>query len=172
MITWIPGHSEINGNERADTEAKKAALDSKTSRPFKYKPLKSARLQYIKKSIKEQWSKAWNEHIQTSKALRHLTKQKGVRTGPKLYNSLPNRNTVATVIQLRTGHCKLNKYLHSIDARYSPHCECGYGKETVEHYLLECNKYKDQRKQIRLELRKGRITVGKLLGDPQAIKHT
>ena len=42
----------------------------------------------------------------------------------------------------------------------------------MEHYLLECNKYKDQRKQMRLELRKGRMTVGGLLGDPQAIKHT
>lgn len=26
-IVWIPGHAEIEGNERADTEAKKAALD-------------------------------------------------------------------------------------------------------------------------------------------------
>lgn len=53
-MTWILDHSKINGNERADIEAKKAALDPKTSRLFKYKPLKSARLQYIKKSIKKQ----------------------------------------------------------------------------------------------------------------------
>jgi len=84
----------------------------------------------------------------------------------KLYNSLPNRNTVATVIQLRTGHCRLNKYLHSIGIRYSPYCEGGYEKETMEHYLLEYNKYKDQGKQMRLELRKGRMTIGRLLEDP------
>ena len=112
------------------------------------------------------------EYTQTSKTPRRLTKQRGLRVGPKLYNSLPNRNTVATVIQLRTGHCRLNKYLRSIGARHSPYCECGYGKETVEHYLLEWNKYKDQRKQMRLELKKRRMTVGRLLGDPQTMKYT
>jgi hypothetical protein len=111
-------------------------------------------------------------HTWISKALKHLTKQKGVRMGPKLYNSLSNRNTIATIIQLRTGHRRLSKYLYSIGARYSPYCECGYGKETMEHYLLERNKYKNQRKQMRLELKKGRMTVGRLLGNPQAIKHT
>lgn len=73
---------------------------------------------------------------------------KRIQSGIKTVYSLPNRYTAARVIQLRTGHCRLNKYLHSIDARHRPYCEYGYGKETVEHYLLECNKYKDQRKQL------------------------
>jgi ribonuclease HI len=171
-ITWIPGHTEIQGNERADAEAKKAAMNPKMSLPFKYKPLKSARLQYIKKSVKEQWLKQWNQHTQTSKTLRRLAKQKEFKVGPKLYNSLPNRSTVATIIQLRTGHCRLNKYLHSTGAKNSPYCECGYGKETVEHYLLECIKYREQMKRMRLEIKKGRLTVGRLLGDPKMIKHT
>ena len=42
----------------------------------------------------------------------------------------------------------------------------------MEHYLLECNKYRDQRKRMRLELKKGKMTVARLLGDPKAIKHT
>ena len=61
-ITWIPGHAEIQGNERADAEAKKAAMNPGISQPFKHKPLKSARIQYIKNSVKEQWSKQWNQH--------------------------------------------------------------------------------------------------------------
>ena len=171
-ITWIPGHAEIQGNERADAEAKKAAMNPGISQPFKHKPLKSARIQYIKNSVKEQWSKQWNQHTQTSNFLRRLTKRRDFKVGPKLYNALPNRTTVATIVQLRTGHCGLNKYLHSIGATHSPYCECGYGKETVEHYLLECNKYRDQRKRMRLELKKGKMTVARLLGDPKAIKHT
>ena len=169
-ITWIPGHSEIEGNEHADTEAKKAARNPQISQPIKYKPLKSSRIQYIQLAAKEQWAKLWNEHTPTSKALRRYSRHKGFIVGPKLYNSLPNRHTTATIVQLRTGHCRLNKYLHGIGARNSPYCECGYGKETVEHYLLECNKYKKQRRQMRLDIKKGPLTVAKLLGDKKRDK--
>ena len=47
-IIWIPGHAEIDGNERVDAEAKNAALNPALSRSFKYKPLKSARIMAIK----------------------------------------------------------------------------------------------------------------------------
>ena len=94
-----------------------------------------------------------------------------MKTGPKLYNTISNRNTVATITQLRTGHCGLNYYLHRFGKRYSPYCECGKGKETVEHYLLECRRYHEERIKLRKEIGKGRLTLGKLLGEPQAIKH-
>jgi ribonuclease HI len=40
-VMWIPGHSEIEGNERADLEAKKAAINPTISRPFHHQSLKS-----------------------------------------------------------------------------------------------------------------------------------
>ena len=39
-IIWIPGHADIDGNERADIEAKKAAINPPTSRPYNRRPLK------------------------------------------------------------------------------------------------------------------------------------
>ena len=30
----------------------------------------------------------------------------------------------------------------------SPNCECGNSRETVDHFLLECQIYKDQRKKM------------------------
>ena len=92
--------------------------------------------------------------------------------GPKLYNEIVNRSTAATIAQLRTGHCGLNHYLHRFGITGSPYCECGYGKETVEHYLLECRNYKEQRKRLREEVGTGKMKVGILLGDPTKIKHT
>ena len=83
-----------------------------------------------------------------------------------------NRDTAATIAQSRTGHCGLNHYLHRFGINGSPYCECGYGKETVEHYLLECRNYKEPRKKLREAVGTGKMKVGILLGDPTEIKHT
>ena len=84
-----------------------------------------------------------------------------------------HKNIMAAMIsQLRTGHCGLNYYLHRFGKKNPPYCECGNGKETVEHYLLECRRYNEQRKTLRKEVRTGRLTIEKLLGQPQTIKHT
>ena len=171
-IIWIPGHAKIEGNERADAEAKKAAIHPSTSRSYNHRPLKSARIRTIKETAKKQWDKEWNENTKTAKALRRITKRKGVKTGPKLYNEIPGRDMVAKIVQLRTGHCGLNHYLHRFGKRNSPYCECGMGKETVEHYLLECRKYKEQRKKMIKDIGKGRLNIERLLGQPQMIKHT
>ena len=96
---WIPGHFEIQGNERADTEAKKAAADSTLTQLRKHRPLKSARVRSIKTAAKEQWHKIWNEGTKTAKSLRYITKIKryGNQNGPKLYNQIANRSTAATI---------------------------------------------------------------------------
>jgi len=155
-------------------EAKKAAANPTLTQVRRHKPLKSARTRYINAAAKEQWHKTWNEVTKTAKALRYITKtrRKGNKTGPKLYNEIANRNTAATIVQLRTGHCGLNHYLHRFGINRSPYCECGYGKETVEHYLLECRKYKEQRKRLREAVGTGMMKTGTLLGDPTKIKHT
>ena len=171
-IVWIPGHFGIEGNESADTEAKRAALNPTLSQPLKYKPLKSARIRNIKAAAKEQWWEEWHGNKKTSNKLRHITKQKGVKTGTKLYNTLPSRRAVAMIARLRTGYCKLNHYMYRFKIKDSPYCECGNGKETVEHYLLECRKYNEQRKKLRREVGPGRMRMEKLLGYPKLVKHT
>lgn len=39
-------------------------------------------------------------------------KRNGVKTGLKLYNMITIRDTVAIIMQLRTGHCGLDYCLH------------------------------------------------------------
>jgi RNase H len=171
-IIWIPGHAEIEGNEQADSEAKKAALTTELSQPYKYKPLKSARARYIKAAAKKQWQRVWNENTKTAAMLRRITRGKHAKTGPSLYNEIEHRNEAAKIAQLRTGHCGLNRYLHRFGIKNSPYCQCGYGKETVEHYLLECRNYREQRKKLRREVGTGKMRVETLLGERMAIKHT
>ena len=171
-IVWIPGHTQIEGNERADVEAKRAARDPTLSCPHKYKPLKSARVRQIKAAAKDQWNTQWNNNTKTATRLRRLMRRKDVKAGPALYNEIANRKGASTIIQMRTGHCGLNKYLHRFGKSITPYCQCGYGKETVEHYLLECKVYKEQRKCLKNKVGRGKMRVDLLLGDPKVVKHT
>jgi RNase H-like protein len=175
-VAWIPGHQDIEGNEIADTEAKKAATDPTLSGPYKHKPLKSAKNRSINADAKDQWRREWNEGTKTATALRRITKRKGVKTGTKLYNAIPSRQTVATLVRLRTGHSGLKQHLYRLSIEDSPYGECKQGQETVEHYLLECRRYTKQRCTLRYRLRKevgtGGMRVDKLLGEPKNIRHT
>ena len=126
----------------------------------------------VKSAAKEQWKKEWNQNSDNAKALRRLTKIRGVRSGLKLFEAQRDRSTVAKITQLRTGHCGLNMYLHRFNISDSPYCECGYGKETVEHYLLECRTHKEERKKLRKEAGTGKMKIQVLLGNSKVLKHT
>ena len=57
-ITWVPGHSDIEWNERADQEAKLAGI-TPTTQTFEYPHLKSCKTHYIKATSKRQWENEW-----------------------------------------------------------------------------------------------------------------
>jgi hypothetical protein len=162
----------IEGNDLVDTEAKKAATNPTLSHAYNYEPLKSARVRHIKTMAKKQWQTVWNRNTKTATALRRVMKGRHAKIGPSLYNEINNRYGAAMIAQPRTGHCGLNRYLHRFSLRNSPYCQCGYGKETGEHYLLECRNHRDQRKKLRNEVGRGKMRMEALLGDPKIIKHT
>ena len=55
------------------------------------------------------------------------------------------------ISQLRTGYVGLNEYLHKCNFKDSDLCKCG-AKETVSHYLLECNEFDTARELMRKKL--------------------
>ena len=170
-LIWIPGHSEIQGNDRADEEAKKAAIETSQT-IFPYKLLKSARITQVMKEATAQWQKEWENKSSTGRQLQHITKYHHAKAESKYYAGIESKRTASTMAQLRSGHCGLNRYLHRFNLRHSPYCECGQGKEIVEHYLLECRRYKPERKELREKVKSGKMRVDRLLGDPQLVKCT
>ena len=54
---------------------------------------------------------------------------------------------------------RLNGYLHRIGAVESEQCVCGYATETVEHFLLRCQRWDIYRQQMlqRTDLRRGSV---------------
>jgi len=135
--------------------------------------MKSAIVRHIKEKAKAQWLEKWRKGTKTAANLQRLKIQRGAKIGPKLYNNMVRKNA-AQLVQLRTGHCRLNNYLHRHGHSQTPYCKCRVGKETVEHYLMECRKYKKERRNMQQEIKKKtgkwRISMIKLLRDPEIVK--
>ncbi|KAI5827781.1 hypothetical protein K523DRAFT_245996, partial [Schizophyllum commune Tattone D] len=71
------------------------------------------------------------------------------------------------ITQLRSGHIGLNAFLARIKAITSPMCPlCGV-PETVDHYLLSCRRFVQQRHDLRRAVRGKYLTRKSLLGNVQ-----
>ena len=145
-IEWVPGHMNIKGNERADQAAKAAVIPNTISSPII--TMKSAQNQSIKTMAKNKWEIEWKTGRQNARRLRNMSQHPGISIGLKLYGILPRKHVIWTT-RLRTGHCHLNEYLHRFNIIEISECECGAEKETVNHYLLNCELYDEERDALR-----------------------
>ena len=128
-IEWVPGHQNIDGNERADQAAKTAASPNNTSPSIR---MRSPQKRAIQTEMKTQWDVEWKTGKNTAKRLRHMSQQPGATTGFKLYGCMQKREHVVWISRLRT------EYLNRFKIIETAECECGAERETVEHYLLKC----------------------------------
>ena len=86
---------------------------------------------------------------------------------------LSKRKHIAWIARLRTGHCSLNSYLERFNITDNATCPgCGDATETVQHFLLVCEKYERLRDKMRKEVGVGGMRMQKLLGDPRRIMET
>src|SRR5882724_5273091 len=80
--------------------------------------------------------------------LRSIDPSMPLRNFRKATQDLP-WGQASLLIQLRTGHILLQKYLHKIGKVNSPTCPaCCIHNETVHHYLLTCPAYRAQRGEL------------------------
>ena len=121
--------------------------------------------------VKDKWETEWKIGKENARKLRNMSQYPGTSRGIKLYGGL-ERKHVVLISRLRTGHCHLNQYLHRFNIIETPECECGAEKETVEHYLLNCELYEEERDALRRKVGAQGMKTGILLGDRQIIKDT
>lgn len=170
-VAWVPGHQDVEGNERADEEAKRAARgESSASAELprslaKLTPTFPASIAGLKASAHKETVQQWR--------LRWSTSSRGQRFHSTIDRSPPRLHITSAILdlpchqasiltQLRTGHVALNKYLHRIGAVNSALCTRCHIPETPRHFLLECHRYEHERHKLRLRV--GRLSVPKLLG--------
>lgn len=80
-----------------------------------------------------------------------------------LYAALSS-DEAAILVQARTDKTRLNSSLARIRVVESEQCECGRGAETVQHVLLSCPQWTQQREVLRQTLGGHIGDIGRLLG--------
>ena len=133
-IQWIPGHSDVPGNELADQAAKEATELETDPRPVSYRSactMIRSRIEYP------------TNHQQLKKVYSHFSKQRE--------QEVKTRADQVLLAQLRSGkHKVFRSYQHMIDESIDPTCtNCDSGEiHNLEHWFLRCPDASEARHEI------------------------
>ncbi|OBZ68012.1 hypothetical protein A0H81_12025 [Grifola frondosa] len=142
-IRWVPGHMDLEGNETADLEAKRAARGD--SSPIEDLPdilrdglprSATKMRQVFLTDLQGKAKTTWNSSLPNLSPASTRDSPPG-----NMKNSLEKmpRRQANILFQLRTEHVPLQKHLHRIRRAESPICPaCHAAPETVHHFLLTC----------------------------------
>lgn len=183
-LQWIPVHVGVKGNERADEEAKLAAMDPRNTTPqirlpklFRSKlPISATAAKRVQlESIHRRHNAAWRKSRRRLKFkdIDPGTPKDASKRFAKLTDTLP-RSVTSLLVQLRTGHTPLQHHLHNIQQSESPACpNCDYPNETPFHYVMHCPAYETQRKVMlrATHSKDGRATFQTLITTADQIPH-
>ena len=153
-VRWIPAHTGIPGNDRADAMAKEAALNREGKfRQVRTPALLSKALGRIDKQIQAWDISQWEQ----AKTGRRTFQRMGLSTQTLHLPGLPKAFT-SVLNQAITGHVGTKQFLHRIGVLDSPYCGCGDRViHNVRHILTEC--------RFHQELREGTLWKGQRTTD-------
>ena len=136
----LPMHRRIvTPLELADRTAKAApeeALQQNLDVTLSYPEAKS----FVRKATNNQWQELWNR----ANAGRHLHQYRPSITS-KSYRSFHSKSGESKLNRVLLGHTRLKSHLQNIGIEDNNSCDCGKGIEDIEHVLLQCQLYSNQR---------------------------
>ena len=146
-LQWVPSHTGLEHNDRADEEAKIAHnLEVPTPCPLGREEGK----RIIKKAAQEAWQLRYEtiqeERRLQDKPLEIATIKTSIEHWP--WTSHRHRPVETAMARMRISHVELNSYLHRFDQAPSPLCHTCNEEEDVTHYLLRCRRYRQERYQL------------------------
>ena len=157
VLTWVPSHVGIEGNERADQLAKEAATREATFTPIPYTDFYNT----IRQRVYSRWKELWRENPHG----RHLYQVRS-EPGPWLESlSGLSRRECVILNRIRLGHTRLT-HGYLFENGIPTRCPLCGAVLTVPHLIVECPELGELRDSIlRPGLRNEGISCAVLLRD-------
>ena len=172
LVKWVPRHMDIVGNDKADSEAKKAATVGSSSLHKLLAPLRKT-LPWSKSATRQAYHqkvKLWSQSPRFNR-MALIDLEFSHTKFAKLTRSI-SRNQASILFQLRLGHVPLNTYLHRIKKVDSPICQsCLQFRETVMHYVMWCETHTIARRTMFNAAGRDARNLGKLLSTTELLPH-
>lgn len=146
-LVWVPGHSGIFGNERADYLAREGAAGRGAPPDSPVGIAAAAGKSLIKNLYREAFAKNWAEVT----ACRQAKDLIGPRPSPTVCKGLlrHDRRDLRVLVGILTGHCRLNYHLRNMKVVNTANCRfCELQVETSAHILCSCEALAMARKNI------------------------
>ena len=153
FIRWIPDHSGVEGNERADKAAREAALGRRVH------TAKWTSLTHVRRQItEEKQSQVRTWHGQ--KTLERERNRRGFYI-PSVKSQIhpllgqARKCYASRFYQLKTGHGAIGTFLKRIGAVESAECWwCGNREQSDLHLYTSCRKWRKERRVLKKRLAK------------------
>ena len=151
---WIPSHMGIPGNDAADLGAKSALyLDNISQIPIAYNQFKTR----VKNHLCKKWQDRWDHINSPPNQPLHLYPIKPViKDWPSAHRN--NREEEIVLARLRLKACLFNKK-HLFENKTHPECEHCDVPLTIQHILIDCNLFYNERGPMLTALRENDLPM-------------
>ena len=147
-LSWIPAHSGHEGNERADSLAKRGARNNSNQEAPELPIPKNLCKKVIDDWVRRMHTTAWQQRTDCRQTKMMCSAPDHRRTRDLLSLSRLHLNHA---IQMLTGHCKMNRHLHLCGLHpieLCLKCDTEELEETPYHHLGQCKRYEETRCQV------------------------
>lgn len=163
-LIWIPSHTGIIGNDKADELAKKGVIRINAEEKIDYQEL----LSRWKNLVWIKWNETWKNMTENKGKRYALVVKKPYSTPWYKEDKQLTRIEIVTFCRMRTQHCHTPQHLQRIGILDSDRCQCGE-VGNLQHILLECRNNNHNINVLYNKLRKiklGPVTISDIITNP------